>query len=155
MSARFWDLVGKETRTGCWPWLGERRGNNQYGSFTAGPGNRNRSLAHRKMHELTRGPIPPGMCVMHRCDNPICVNPEHLQLGTHADNMADMKRKGRARGHRGEAHPMAKLTEAQVIEIRRRYIPRVVGTPQLAKEFGVDTAMVQRIVTRKAWRHLP
>lgn len=77
------------TETGCWIWLG-RWSSNGYALIKRKPG-------HRFMWEMFRGPIPTGMCVCHKCDTPPCINPDHMFIGTHQDNMADMARKGRRR----------------------------------------------------------
>jgi hypothetical protein len=99
------------------------------------------------------------MCVCHHCDNPPCVNPEHLFLGTKADNSADMARKGRSVGFVGSRNPRALLTEAQVAEIRSRFI---IGNNRyergngaaLAAEFGVSHDLILRIASRRIWRHV-
>ena len=89
---RFWSKVQKTD--GCWLWTGSRNRTWAYGRFRSGPGRRS-VLAHRFAWELVHGPIPGGLFVCHHCDNPSCVNPEHLFLGTHTDNMRDMVNKGR------------------------------------------------------------
>jgi len=111
--------------------------------------------AHRVAWEMANGPIPPGLCVLHRCDNPPCVNSEHLFLGTHTDNMHDMFAKGRgivARA-RGEQNGSAKLTEEKV---RRIFQLRREGWMQarLALEFGVSETSITLILSRKRWAHL-
>lgn len=131
-------------------------------------GRKSRSFrAHRFAWEITRGPIPDGLHVLHRCDNPPCCNPDHLFLGTHIDNVADMVAKGRgakgersgARLHpervaRGERNGTAKLTAAQVAEIRAT--PRKVGSQHaLALRFGVSDATISMIVNGKAWATAP
>jgi len=99
---------------------------------------------------LTNGPIPDGMQVLHRCDNPPCCNPAHLFLGTQADNIADMIAKRRGGAVSGEAHYRAKLTADQVSAIRARY---AAGETQvaLAREFGVSQTNISRIVRGTTW----
>lgn len=92
------------------------------------------------------------MCVMHACDEPSCVNPSHLSLGTVAENNADAARKGRK--PRGSRNPKAKLDESQVLAIRERYARDGVTQQALANEYGVDRTAVQHIVHRKAWKHI-
>lgn len=91
---RFWAKVDKRGLEECWLWTASlfRLG---YGQFRAGPGQKRNVLAHRFSYEVAHGPIPVGLCVMHTCDNRRCVNPAHLRLGTHTDNMRDCAAKGR------------------------------------------------------------
>lgn len=109
--------------------------------------------AHRLSWLIHFGEIPPEMHVCHRCDNPPCVNPRHLFLGTNLDNRRDSIAKGRFRVGRGERHRSAKLTEAQVREIRQR---RELGDRQeaLAAEFGVSGCAISNIHRRKTWAHV-
>ena len=104
--------------------------------------------------------LPAGMSVLHRCDNPACVRPEHLFLGTQLENIADRTRKGRSShhaakntGHKGEAHYAAKLTEAGVREIRAAVAGGETGR-SVAKRYGVSDVLVSYIVRRKAWSHV-
>lgn len=107
--------------------------------------------AHRAAYELFVGPIPVGMWVLHRCDNPPCVNPHHLFLGTNTDNVHDMIAKGRNRT--GESHTNAKLTESDVNEIRRIYergdMER--GARPLARKYGVSSTAISNIVQGRVW----
>jgi len=98
------------------------------------------------------GEIQEGLCVLHHCDNPSCVNPEHLFLGTNQDNSDDMKQKGRQARISGESHWKSKLTDKQVCEIRKRYSPWGKGgekSSTLAKEFGVSPSLIIYIVNNK------
>jgi hypothetical protein len=146
---RFEEKVEKSDE--CWPWVGclTPKG---YGQINSG-GRGSPVAVHRLAYFLLFGPIPKGMLVLHRCDNPACVRPDHLFLGTAQDNSSDMVRKGRARGIRGN-HPKAKLREEQVIEIRRRYALGNVSMRGLAKIFGVGSDQICRIVNRKKWAWL-
>lgn len=129
---------------GCWLWQ-ERLDSRGYGMFP-------RHLrAHRVSYTAFKGPIPAGLHVLHSCDNPRCVNPDHLSVGTPADNMRDKMLRGRARGaHPGEAHAMAKLTEAQVLEIRADgRIHRLI-----AADYGVGRRTIGDIKRRRCWVHI-
>lgn len=132
--------------TTCWWWTA---GVNEtgYGRIQTKNGP---SRAHRISYELHKGPIPQGMGVLHRCDQPGCVNPDHLFLGTPADNAADREAKGRNRPPRGEGQRSAKLTENQVREIRAASGKQ----RDIAKRFGVTQANVWAILARKTWAHI-
>lgn len=148
--SKTFDSQLQRTESGCHIWKGYSVKSNgleshRYGRLGV---NGKKVLAHRFAWEQYRGPIPEGMCVLHRCDVTLCCNPEHLFLGTHADNMADMKNKGRARQTfprlYGESNPRCKLSDQQVLEIisRRRLGETVTN---LAKYFGVHHAHISRI----------
>lgn len=113
-----------------------------------------RSGAHRVSYEASVGPIPNWMQVCHRCDVPACVNPDHLFLGTFADNMADKIAKGRQNPCVGERSGKAKLSNADVAEIRRRLVGCARGTQSaLAREYGVNKTTINVIANGKARRH--
>lgn len=162
---RFFEKVQKTSE--CWVWTGNRNPKG-YGQFSR-TRQQGRILAHRMAWEFEYGPIPEGLFVLHKCDNPPCVNPAHLWLGTKRDNNLDMRLKGRgnaARGAKsgrklhpelwpvGENVPSAKLTTSQVIEIRTRYSLGGETYKGLAFEFGVKKTTVENIVKRRKWKHL-
>lgn len=147
LAARFWAKVVKTD--GCWRWLGYTV--DRYGRIAL-DGGRGAPCAgaHRVSWELHNGPIPEGMCVLHRCDNPPCVNPDHLFLGTQLDNIADRVRKGRNGDLSGQNNGRAKLTSEQVLEMRSRHRGgesyRVLGIA-----FGVSWGHVGHIVKGDNW----
>lgn len=155
---RFEANVHPEPNSGCHLWAGTTTGvllnyGVAYVRCRGGRGKqvRVRTVAHRRAWELYRGAVPEGMFVLHRCDTPLCVNPDHLFLGTHRDNMDDMKRKGRGRGRSGEAHNMAKLDWPAVRAIRRR---RRAGETlaSLATSFGVCESTVSLVARGEIWK---
>jgi hypothetical protein len=142
----FWSKVKKGPD--CWLWQGNVTSAN-YGQFVV--------RAHRMAIELTRGPIPDGMIVLHTCDNPRCVNPAHLWVGTHRENVLDSVTKGRwpTKGrkvnHFGESNPAARIGWKQVSEIRAKYKPHLYTAPMLAKEYGLSASHVSSIIEMKTW----
>jgi hypothetical protein len=146
---RFWPKVQKTD--GCWLWLGAKH--NGYGQIGEG-GRKGRVLmAHRVSWELHNGPIrPETLCVLHKCDNPSCVRPDHLFLGTQLDNIVDRHTKKRSAGPPGEDNGQAKLSEEDVIEIRRKFIH--LSSVALAREYGVSKTQILRIVKHKSWSKL-
>jgi hypothetical protein len=130
----------------CVEWPKGRHGRG-YGRVWTG----SREFAHRVAYKLAVGPIPEGMEILHKCDNPPCVRPDHLMLGTHDDNMKDAAAKGRTL--HGERHKDAKLNCAQVQEIRRLYREGA-SQRKLGSSFGIDKSVVSRLVTRKTWKHV-
>ncbi len=111
---------------------------------------------HREAYTLFVGPIPDGLFVLHRCDNRRCVSPAHFFIGDAGDNIRDCVAKGRhvPGGVKGEDHPFAKLTDAAVLEIRRRHATGE-GPTSIAAAFHTPISTVNRIVHRQTWRHLP
>ncbi len=159
---QFFERARVRSENECWPW-------NR--SLTLSGYGRLKSQgytwrAHRLSYELFKGPIPEGMLVMHACDNPECVNPSHLSVGTHADNNADKAKKGRAvsgeKHHsrtnpecllRGEKHGRTSLTREDVIEMRC-LAREGVADKALAELYGISASQAWRIVKGKFWQHL-
>lgn len=145
---RFNERYRVDSDTGCWLWTAGYSANG-YGKLRVnGP----LMGAHRLSYLLHVGEIPDGMCVCHRCDNPACVNPDHLFLGTHADNMKDKHKKGRCVGpdRKGSKNTRAKLTEKQVKGIRAANEARA----SLAKRYGVSCTTIYMIRSGKSWTHV-
>jgi len=145
LKERFEDKVLPEPNSGCWLWLGMVN-NGGYGEIKCkGKEKAPQVRAHRVAWELYRGSVPEGLCVLHRCDTKLCVNPAHLFLGTHRDNNLDMRSKGRERPPSGEQHWNFKLTEDQVAQIRAAD-----GTQAtIAKAFGTHQSVISRIKNNK------
>jgi hypothetical protein len=141
----------------CWVWTGSRGSKAfPYGHFGMGSrtdGTRRVERSHRVSWFLAHGQWP-SQFILHKCDNPPCVNPEHLFEGDNLANMADMISKGRKRTAQGTSHWKHVLTDADVIVIRRRLAAG--ETPeQLAPHFGVQSPAIRKILTRRTWRHIP
>jgi hypothetical protein len=135
-----------EPNSGCWLWLGSMF-NNGYGRIKSGG---HTYAAHRLSFSTTNGPIPVGMCVCHKCDNRACVNPDHLFLGTKAENNADMVAKGRQARNKGLRAGGVKLTNESVLAIRADTRTRAV----IAAEYGVSPTAISMIRSRKCWSHI-
>ena len=151
---RFWSKVQKRSPDDCWLWA-THTNNQGYGRFTTWRKNRRRRfLAHRIAYQLVTGEPIDGKVLLHRCDTPRCCNPNHLKPGTQADNIADARAKGRMVPppiHRGEASSRARLTAAQVAEIRRRYAAGGVLQRELAAEYGVTQTAISAVVRGQTW----
>lgn len=164
LEKRFWAKVDKTPGHGpwgdCWIWTAftNEKG---YGKINPGGAGLSPLRAHRVSYVFAYGPIEDAIKVLHRCDNPPCVRPAHLFIGTVADNQRDMVLKGRgskgerhrARMQRGERHHNAKLTEGKVRDIRRR---RSAGATynELIKDFHVSKSVIACVVNRKTWTHI-
>lgn len=114
-------------------------------------GRRRQVPLHRWVWEMVNGPIPDGMFVLHRCDNPPCFLLAHLSIGTNADNVADRVAKGRSARLAGEANPSAKVDQAQVDEIRHRYTRGDITQLALAEEYGLTQTGISQIIRRVSW----
>lgn len=154
----FWEKYNgliERRADGCWIW-GGAIGTRGYGQISAVvDGKRTTIGAHRAAFEAQSGPIPCGLFVCHSCDTPACVNPDHLWLGTPADNMRDKQEKGRCTsiGFKGEAHPKSRLTEHAVRDIR---VKRSLGMKlrEIAEIHGVSTEAVAGVVYKRRWTHV-
>lgn len=140
-------LEFKETETGCFEVTSHLPNSRGYVYFWHGRGVRER--AHRFIYEQCFGPAPDGLIVRHSCDNRRCINPEHLLVGTIADNQRDMVERGRQR--KNETHQCAKLTNADVLAIRRSGERRQI----LARRYKVTESNIGHIRARRSWRYLP
>jgi len=144
--ARYQSRIHKTTS--CWKWTGSKDMCG-YGVIKF----HQKSLkAHRVAYEIATGRSPESLCVLHKCDNPACVNPDHLFLGTPGDNARDRSQKGRAGDIRGEKNGRAKLSVEQVAEIRRLYQETRISKVKLGKRFGVSDTQIGFIVRNKEWR---
>ena len=142
---RFWKQVDK--RGSCWLWKGPM-GAKGYGAFFSWLNGEKYWRAHRYCWALHNGPIPDGMMVIHSCDNPWCVNIDHLRTGTASDNNRDAMRKGRVT--RGEDVNTAKLTEVQVKEIFNSSL----GCSELGRKYDVHPTNIVKIKDGRNWKHL-
>jgi hypothetical protein len=184
---RFWEKVSKDgprhkSLGKCWVWTAAKEGTG-YGSIGLGPGN-GLGKAHRVSWELHYGTIPYGLCVLHKCDNPACVRPSHLFLGTQLDNARDKEGKGRGNHARGDAHPArrdpsylkrgdehhmrrrpdlryygsknckAVLSESDVVQIRSEFDPATMEYADLSSKYGVSPSTIGRIIRRETWIHI-
>lgn len=144
---RFDEFFIPEPMSGCWLWLGGVSWQG-YGKFHF----RTTMAAHRASWALHHR-VFPEVNVLHRCDNPACVNPEHLFLGSHLDNMRDKARKGRQFRPRGELNGQAKLSNAEVIRMRALHADGI-EQKDIAAQFGLAQSAVSNIVNRKTYAHV-
>lgn len=147
---RFWEKVEIASENECWNWTGGLT--DGYGIFSTRERN---VLAHRLSWELAFGKIPEGLCILHECDNPRCVNPSHLFLGTREDNNRDRSSKGRDGSAKGERNNGAKITAKQVKTIREMYLTGEFSQLAIGKMFGISESEVGNIVNLITWKHVP
>lgn len=140
---RFWRYIKKGGKDECWEWVGSKI-NGGYGNIRIF---NKMIVSHRFSYELHKGKIPEGLLVCHSCDNPPCCNPKHLWLGTAKDNAVDMIKKGRG-------HNSSKLSEHQVLEIRKLYKEKKELQKNLAKKYLCAVSTVSEIVNKKYWKNI-
>jgi hypothetical protein len=162
---RFWskaNLTANPER--CWEW-NAAKSKEGYGRFSLNY--KEKYMAHRLAFVLHHKKPINKLLVCHTCDNPSCINPSHLFLGTHLDNFKDMKEKGRScKGNRsrnylypekrqkGESNGSSKLKEHQIIEIRNKYDNENMSSKEIANQYGVHETTINNIVKRKKWKHI-
>lgn len=154
LSERFWEKVDKRGEDECWEWQGAKFiVTHPYGQIWV---NKKIELAHRISWCLHHGFIPKELRVLHHCDNPPCVNPQHLFLGTQSDNLIDAAKKGRLRTspRLGENHHDSKLTDNEVLEMRSSYKEKREPYKIIAKRHNVHPTTVGRIIRNERWQHL-
>lgn len=143
---RFLDLTMPEPNTGCWLWLGSvnHKGYGLVSQWWLGQHFR----AHRLSYLMFRGAFPSDLWVLHKCDTPACVNPDHLFLGTSQDNVDDRNQKGRTA--RGSSSGRAKLTEQDVISIRASALP----VKDIAATYKVTYSTIAQVISGRRWGHV-
>jgi HNH endonuclease len=134
-------------QSGCWEWTKGRKSGG-YGCLRVGDST---MTAHRYSYELVHGPVKDGLYVLHSCDNPPCVNPAHLRLGSHQENMQDAVERNYNR--KGENHYSHKVTEKEVRAIRA--LAGTMSQVEISKLFGLSKGSVNHIISRKKWKHIP
>ena len=156
LKCRLYSKVAINEHSGCWEWTGSTR--NGYGRIIVGSrtdGTRRNESAHRVSYALNYGEIPEGYEICHKCDNPLCINPEHLFLGTRADNIADRERKGRNVIFTGEEQARAKLTKKDVKNARWERAMKGTTYQELADKYGVSKKTMINAIKGVTWKCVP
>lgn len=150
---RLYSHVCIDSVSGCWEWNGTRR--NGYGRLIVGSrtdGTRKSESAHRLSYKINFGVIPDGMEVCHKCDNPACINPQHLFVGTRQDNVLDREQKGRNVVHTGEEKTNSKLTRKSVKDARWEYAHKRTSYQTLANRYGVSKRTIMNAIKGVTWK---
>lgn len=140
IEGRFWRHVKRGDKDECWEWSGSRTPHG-YGRLSV---NGNLEYAHRLSWTFVNGSIPEETHILHKCDNPPCVNPNHLYAGTHQDNMKDRNVRGR----------VGKLSHDEVREIREKYKPSIYGYVKLGREYNVSTSTIRNIIIGVTYKYV-
>lgn len=150
---RFWKKVDKKGKDECWNWKGAIINKSGYGRFDS---NKFGVIvyAHRYSYELVNGKLSKGMCALHKCDNPGCVNPNHLFVGTMKDNTQDCIKKGRHISTFGENNPISKLNNKEVLKIVCLYKSNRYTVKELGRMFGVTRFNIYAILNGKIWNRI-
>lgn len=151
LKERFFRFIGEPEENGCILWKGSKLPKG-YGCIGGGKG-RGILRASRVSYEIHKGPIPEGLHVLHTCDNPPCVNPEHLYVGTQLDNSKDAMKRNRLRPSPGEKNGFSKLTNKDVFKIRKLY-KEGMKPKEIVKLFNVGKPCIESIVYKRSWKHL-
>lgn len=149
----FWSRT-KVCKSGCWEWSGPYHSNQkgrEYGTVWHG---QTKFKTHKIAYILTKGKISEGMYICHKCDNPKCVNPDHLYQGTPKDNNSDCIKRNRANREKGEERYCAKLTEENVNSIRLEYVKKYGEITRLARKYGVSCTAIYNVVHHVRWKHV-
>lgn len=152
---KFWEKVLIDDDDKCWEWQSSKN-KKGYGNFYLSVGHSKdlHCLAHRMSYKLRYGDFDETLCVLHKCDNPSCVNPSHLFLGTNNDNVQDKLLKVRQPILLGNDNPVAKLNENDVREIRKLYKPRKYTLEMLARKYNVHLSTIAYAINGKNWGHV-
>lgn len=164
--ARFWSKVNKNGPVPahcpelgkCWVWTASTTKHGGYGQMQLFQDGKYIPIrAHRFAWIVANGEIPAGFGLMHCCDNARCVNATHLKVATQLENIQDAASKHRLKlpNLKGDKHPQAKLTEAQILEARKMFNGKHGDLTRIAKHFGIGLSQASRIVGRQAWKHVP
>lgn len=153
---RFWSKVAIGGSTECWEWQGavcrsNKRHRSFYGTFWDGE---KTGGVHRFSYRIAKGEIPTGLLIRHRCDNGLCVNPDHLEIGTQLDNMRDVRERNPIQRLRGGNHPSSTLSDEQVAEIKRM-LRRRIRRKFIAGKFGTSLNIIGFIARGQTWRSVP